>query len=406
MKVCWNILICMWIGVIHGAVHANGTFVLTSSPLTATDGELLTLICSIRDESTKNIGWLQNNKAKVVTQKTPNCIKHKLAYGHDIINRINVSCSTTAHSMTFRFHSTTDQGAAWQCGKQVSDNVIHPRSNNYTIDGFVLTSSPLTATEGELFTLICSFHDGSAANIGWWQNNKPEVVTQKDGNCIKRQLAYGQDIISRINVSCSTTAHSMTFRFNSTTDQGAAWQCGKQVSDTDIHPRSNNYTIGTEKHAHTSSPVMSTRSLSTTTRNMETASDPQKVTTENGTDGHDGTSSSVMSTQSLSTTTRNMKMTSDQETVTTKDAFTGEKDPNLLYIVFGAVGGAVLLAVVVVGLVFIGRRRKAALENDLYEGSRDVQPMNAAMNQEDDFMLSGNCMLACVSKCYKNQKIV
>ncbi|XP_071095040.1 uncharacterized protein [Haliotis cracherodii] len=104
---------------------------------------------------------------------------------------------------------------------------------------------------------------------------------------------------------------------------------------------------------------------------------------------------------------------SDPNTVPPKKV-TGEKDPYLLYIVVGAVGGAVLLAVVVVGVVCIRRRRKAAhqqndmkeernnkaspvyqnstgnntVDNDLYEGSRDVQPMNAAENQEDDFMLS------------------
>ncbi|XP_071094587.1 uncharacterized protein [Haliotis cracherodii] len=342
MKTWWNILICMWISVIHGEEHVNDGFVLTSSPLTATDGELFTLNCSFRNESIVNIGWWQNNKPNVVTQKDGNCSKQSLAYGQDIINRINVSCSTTAHSMSFRFNSTTDQGAAWQCGKQVSDYDIRPRSNNYTIGEFKLTSLPLTATDGEIITMICSFSNESEVTIGWLQNNKPKVVIQKTPNCMKRSLAYGQDIINRVNVSCSTKANSMTFRFNSTTDQGAAWQCGKQVSDIDIQPRSNNYTIDNQ----TSSPVMSTQTLSTTTRYTETKSDPN--------------------------------------TVAPKKAFTDEH----LYIVVGAVGGAVLLTVVVAGVVCIRRRRKAAMEDDLYEGSRDVQPMNAAENQEDDLMLS------------------
>ncbi|XP_071094585.1 uncharacterized protein [Haliotis cracherodii] len=108
------------------------------------------------------------------------------------------------------------------------------------------------------------------------------VVTQNTPNCDKQALAYGVDIISRINVSCSTRAHSMTFRFNSTTDQRSAWQCGRIVSDTAIYPRSNIYTIGAEEHDQTSSPLMSTQSLSTTTRYMETTSDPDTVTLKKG----------------------------------------------------------------------------------------------------------------------------
>ncbi|XP_071094589.1 uncharacterized protein [Haliotis cracherodii] len=323
MKTWWNILICMWISVIHGEEHVNDGFVLTSSPLTATDGELFTLNCSFRNESIVNIGWWQNNKPNVVTQKDGNCSKQSLAYGQDIINRINVSCSTTAHSMSFRFNSTTDQGAAWQCGKQVSDYDIRPRSNNYTIGTFSLTSSPLTPTDGDLFTLTCSAHDESTANIGWLQNNKHMVVTQHTHNCSKQVLnGVVDDIISRINVSCNSTMHSIAFKYNSSTDKGSAWQCGKLVNDTKIYPRSDNYTIDNQ----TSSPVMSTQSLSTTVRYMETTSDP--------------------------------------ETVTLKKAFTDEH----LYIMVGAVGGAVLLTVVVAGVVCIRRRRKAAhKQNDMKE---------------------------------------
>ncbi|XP_048246161.1 uncharacterized protein LOC124127893 isoform X2 [Haliotis rufescens] len=276
MKTWWNILIWIWIGVIQGEEHVNGDFSLTSSPLTPTDGELFTLTCRIPDESAANIGWLQNNKDKVVTQNANNCMKQALAYGQDFINRINVSCSTTAHSITFRFNSTTDQGSAWQCGKPVNDTKIHPRSNNYTIGEFVLTSTPLTATDGELFTLICHIPDESAINIGWLQNNKTMVVTQQTPNCNKQALAYGDDIINRINVSCSSTTHSMTFRFNSTTDQGSAWQCGELVNDTKIYPRSNIYTIDV------ASPVMSSQSLSTTTRYMETTSDSETESPNKG----------------------------------------------------------------------------------------------------------------------------
>ncbi|XP_048258116.1 uncharacterized protein LOC124119004 [Haliotis rufescens] len=133
MKTWWNILICMWIGVIHGEEHVNGDFSLTSSPLTATDGDLLTLTCMIRDESAVNIGWLQSNKFKFVTQQSIHCVKQTLVYGQDIISRINVSCNSTAHSIAFRFNSTTDQGSAWQCGKAVNESAIYPRSNIYSI---------------------------------------------------------------------------------------------------------------------------------------------------------------------------------------------------------------------------------------------------------------------------------
>ncbi|XP_071095414.1 uncharacterized protein [Haliotis cracherodii] len=277
MKVCWNILICMWIGVIHGAVHVNGTFSLTSSPLTPTDGDLFTLTCSFCDNSVANVGWQQNNKLKVATQKTNNCSVQALN-GDDIISRINVSCNGTIHSIAFKFNSSTDKGSAWQCGKLVNDTKIYPRSDNYTIGTFSLTSSPLTPTDGDLFTLTCSFCDNSVANVGWQQNNKLKVATQKTNNCSVQAL-NGDDIISRINVSCNGTIHSIAFKFNSSTDKGSAWQCGKLVNDTKIYPRSDNYTIGNQ----TSSPVMSTQSLSTTVRYMETTSDPETVTLKKGT---------------------------------------------------------------------------------------------------------------------------
>ncbi|XP_048246164.1 mucin-5AC-like isoform X3 [Haliotis rufescens] len=269
MKTCWNILIWMWMGVIHRAEHVNGDFLLTSSPLIPTDGDLFTLTCSFRDEFTVNIGWLQNNKPKVVTQRVTNCIKSSLAYGQDTINRINVSCSTTAHSMTFRFSSTTDQGSVWQCGKQVSDYVIHPRSNNYTIGSVMSTQSLPTTT---------------------------------------RSMAISPD--------------------------------PETVTPTKVVTR----------------PVTSTQSTSTTTRYMETTSDPETVTPKTV------VTRPVTSTQSTSTTTRYMETTSDPETVTPKK---GPKNPqplntecNVTGVIAGSTIGTLLLTLVIEGLVLTVLYRK------------------------------------------------
>ncbi|XP_071094581.1 uncharacterized protein [Haliotis cracherodii] len=202
MKTWWNILIWMWIGVIHRAEHVNGDFLLTSSPLIPTDGELFTLTCRICDESTVNIGWLQNNKPKVITQHTPGCSKQALAYGQDIINRINVSCSTTAYSMTFRFSSTTDQGAAWQCGEQVSDYDIHPRSNIYTIGSVMSTQSlstttrsmaissdPETVTQTKVVTRpVMSTQSTSTTTRYMETTSDPETVTPKKGEVRKQAI--------------------------------------------------------------------------------------------------------------------------------------------------------------------------------------------------------------------------
>ncbi|XP_046582640.1 mucin-5AC-like isoform X2 [Haliotis rubra] len=476
MKI-WNLLVCVWIGVIRGALLDNVELVLTSSPPTATDGESFTLICSPPFGSAGNVAWLQNNASKVITQFSMNCSKQPNSAGNNI-DRFSVSCNDTIHSIEFRFNSTTDQGG-WQCGKLVNKTYIYPRSNIYNIGvasstttryvgtssepvamtsqkgvaspvtstqssptttrymetmsesetvtpqkaELVLTSSPVTATDGENLTLICSDSSGSVVNIAWLQNNTPKVITQMSNNCTKQPPPMGNNNINRFSVSCNDTVHSIEFRFNSTTDQGG-WQCGKLVNDNYIYPRSNIHSVGVASpvtstqssttttrymettsepgtvtpHKSVASPVTSTQSSSTTTRYMETTSEPeamtsQKVvsssvtstqssptttrymetTSEPGTvTPQKGVASPVTSTQSSSTTTRYMETTSKPGTVTPQNVSTDDGDTDTIYIVVGAVGGAVLLVVVVVGIVCIRRRRQAAHQKEDMKGETNV----------------------------------
>ncbi|XP_046578399.1 uncharacterized protein LOC124286105 isoform X4 [Haliotis rubra] len=170
----------------------------------------------------------------------------------------------------------------------------------------------------------------------------------------------GNNNINRFSVSCNDTVHSIQFRFNSTTDQGG-WQCGKLVNINHIYPRSNIQSVGV------ASPVMSTQSSSTTTRYTETTAESGTVTSQN-----DGVSlvTSTQSTQSLPTTTWYTETTIEPGTVTPQKVSTDDGDSDTIYIVVGAVGGAVLLAVVVVGIVCIRRRGQAAHhQNDMKEES-------------------------------------
>ncbi|XP_046579312.1 mucin-5AC-like [Haliotis rubra] len=334
-------------------------FALTSSPLSATDAEPFTLTCSITSGSVVNIAWLQNNTTKVFTQLPDSCTKQQPPTWNNI-SRFSESCNDTVHSLEFRFNSTTDQGG-WQCGMIVNMTYMYPRSNIYNIGvassvmstttryvgtssepvamtsqkgiaspvtstqsstttGYretmpksgtvtpqrvelVLTSSPLSATDGETFTLICSGTSGSAVNIAWLQNNTTKVITQMSNNCTKQPPRVGNNNINRFSVSCNATVHSIEFCFNSATDQGG-WQCGKLVNDTYIYPRSNIHSVGV------ASSVTSTQSSSTTARYMETTSVPGTVTPQKV------VSSSVMSTLSSSTTTQYTETTSESGTVT------------------------------------------------------------------------------------------
>ncbi|XP_067669701.1 uncharacterized protein [Haliotis asinina] len=220
----------------------------------------------------------------------------------------------------------------------------------------LLTSSPSTATDGELFTLICSVSSGSATNIAWLQNNASTIITQWGRYCTKQPPPVGNNI-NRFRSNCSFMDHSIQFTFNSTRDQGG-WQCGNLVNESYIYPISNIYEIVI------AGPVLSTLSshLSTTTRKREHTSVPGTVTP------HKGVASRVISTMTQYTGT-----TSDLGTVTPHKASTNGYDSDTVYIVVGAVGGAGFLVVVVVGIVCIRRRRQAAYHQNVTNEERHVE---------------------------------
>ncbi|XP_046578397.1 protein MTL1-like isoform X2 [Haliotis rubra] len=210
----------------------------------------------------------------------------------------------------------------WYTETTIEPGTVTPQKGE-----FVLTSSPVTATDGELFTLICSVSSGSVVNIIWIQNNTTKVLTQHSNSCIKQPSPMG-NYINRFSVSCNDTVHSIDFMFNSTTDQGG-WQCGKFVNDTYIYPRSNIHSVVAARH--------------------------------------------VISTQTSSTTIRYTETTSEPGTVTPQEVATDVGDSDTIYIVVGAVGGAVLLAVVVVGIICIRRRREGAHHQNDMKQERHVE---------------------------------
>ncbi|XP_048246172.1 mucin-5AC-like isoform X3 [Haliotis rufescens] len=283
--------------------------------------------------------------------------------------------------MTFTFSSTTDQGAAWQCGKQVSDYDIHPRSNNYTIDvaGSVMSTQSLSTTTRHVDTTT------------------PETVTTtKD---------VASSVMSTQSLSTTTRSVDVTSYPETVTPKKDVASSVMSTQSLSTTTRSMDITSYFETVTpDVASSAISTQSFSTATQSLTTTSSPETVTPKKD------VSSSAMSTQSPPTATRSLATTSNPETVTpTKDG----SNPDTLYIVVGVVAGVVLLIIVVVVIGCILWRRRAAhqhydlkeginvkstpfsqntssntVENDLYERSSNVPPINAAANQEEDFILS------------------
>ncbi|XP_046582644.1 cell wall integrity and stress response component 4-like isoform X5 [Haliotis rubra] len=414
MKI-WNLLVCVWIGVIRGALLDNVELVLTSSPPTATDGESFTLICSPPFGSAGNVAWLQNNASKVITQFSMNCSKQPNSAGNNI-DRFSVSCNDTIHSIEFRFNSTTDQGG-WQCGKLVNKTYIYPRSNIYNIGVASSTTTRYVGTSSE--PVAMTSQKGVASPVTSTQSSPTTtryMETMSESETVTPQKGVASPVTS-------TQSSTTTTRYMETTSEPGTVTPHKSVASPVTSTQSSSTTTRymettSEPEAMTSqkvvsSSVTSTQSSPTTTRYMETTSEPGTVTPQKG------VASPVTSTQSSSTTTRYMETTSKPGTVTPQNVSTDDGDTDTIYIVVGAVGGAVLLVVVVVGIVCIRRRRQAAravfvlkyqkedmkgetnvtafsssaqvdpnaancdmVENELYRRSRDIAPTNEAENQE------------------------
>ncbi|XP_067679815.1 hepatitis A virus cellular receptor 1 homolog [Haliotis asinina] len=109
------------------------------------------------------------------------------------------------------------------------------------VDSLVLTSSPLTTTDGEVFTLICSSNTTGGQDRQWNRDGNLVFTTTQgfSSPIVSNPYDFNRYLSGRINVSCDASQHNVTLRINSTIDNGSRWQC----VDVVISPRSNTLTI-------------------------------------------------------------------------------------------------------------------------------------------------------------------
>ncbi|XP_046579685.1 uncharacterized protein LOC124287222 isoform X2 [Haliotis rubra] len=198
------------------------------------------------------------------------------------------------------------------------------------VGSLVLTSSPMTATDGELFTLICSSNTTGGQDRQWNRDGVSPVFTTKQSSTspsVGNSYIFDRYLSGRVNVSCNATQHNVTLRINSAVDNGSRWQC---VDHFDSQT-SNTMAIYVTVHQSTHSASVSTVSTTTTT------------------------SSSSASTVSPGDTSMSI---STPPVTTTQQCPACVTSPSGVYVAAGTVGGAVFGSVVTVVVVALWTHNK------------------------------------------------
>ncbi|XP_046560570.1 uncharacterized protein LOC124269573 isoform X3 [Haliotis rubra] len=220
----------------------------------------------------------------------------------------------------------------------------------------VLTSSPMTVTDEELFTLICSRNTTRGQDRQWKRDDTVVFYTTQGSTSptVANPDIFNRYLSGRVNVSCDATQHNVTLRINSAVDNGSRWQCVDNVASQ----TSNTMTIYVNVSETPTSPLSKhPTTISTTTKNS-TKGNP--TTTSGYTAGESAGHPTTIST----TTTNNTK----GNPITTSGYTAGES--NTIAIAAGAAGGGVaVIAVVIVAAICI-RKRRRSLEEDVRDKSR------------------------------------
>ncbi|XP_067679726.1 uncharacterized protein [Haliotis asinina] len=268
----------------------------------------------------------------------------------------------------------------------------------------VLTSSHVTATDREMFTLICISNANGGQDRQWSRDGTLPVFTTTQGSpslVIVNPDVYNRYLSGRVNVICDTIQHNVTLRINSTIDNGSAWQC----VDNQISQRSNNVTIYVTVDQATVPTTTYATSVTTTTTTDVTSSRSADVVSETSTSttsNWHNTPSTTATTTSNNTTTTGRPISSSGSTNTTNTntnaagVSTGQSDT--IAIAAGAAGGAVaVIAVVIVAAVCIRKKRRSVEDNVRDKSRRDRNPsrsvemlIESGLNGEDEKVMMDN----------------
>ncbi|XP_071094821.1 uncharacterized protein [Haliotis cracherodii] len=132
-----------------------------------------------------------------------------------------------------------------------------------------LTTFPTRITEGNTYNLMCSSSAGSR-DIQWSRNSDLIVRTRyvsatQCAEDVVNPNAFNTFLSGRINTSCGFNQHNVTLRISAQKDNGSVWWC----VDLEKSDRSNNLTIEVMTVPTTSSPTSVTSLIERTTTNTE-----------------------------------------------------------------------------------------------------------------------------------------
>ncbi|XP_048254195.1 uncharacterized protein LOC124121873 isoform X2 [Haliotis rufescens] len=237
------------------------------------------------------------------------------------------------------------------------------------VGSVVLTRSPLTASDGELFTLICSSNTSSGRDRQWYRNDLFVFITTQGSSCpsISKDYVFQPYLAGRVNVSCDVLQHNVTLRIKSDRDNGTRWKCLDNTKSQTSHTVTIHVTELQSKPAATlilSTPVITTttedKSLpkSTDVVNLMTAS---STATKAATRATTGTLATTITTATTGTSATTAKFDiSSSTSLQEGDA------PNVAYIAVGAAVGGVVVGCVITAIVFIMwmRRRNTSTGDD------------------------------------------
>ncbi|XP_046560505.1 uncharacterized protein LOC124269520 isoform X2 [Haliotis rubra] len=254
----------------------------------------------------------------------------------------------------------------------------------------VLTSSPMTARDGEIFTLICSSNTTSGQDR-LWNRDHTLVLTTTQGffsPSVSNPDAFNTYLSGRVNVSCNATQHNVTLRINSTIDNGSRWQC----MDNPSGQWSNILTINVTVHQTTVTPTP-TLSASVTTVTAITSTGSTDV---NVSETSTPSTSKHLNTMSNTTTSTAATTTTEGYSITTSGTTGGQT--NTIAIAAGAAGGGVtVIAVVIVAAICI-RKRPRSVEGNGKHNTRDDRNssrraemlIESGVNEDDEKVMMDN----------------
>ncbi|XP_048254192.1 uncharacterized protein LOC124121873 isoform X1 [Haliotis rufescens] len=133
------------------------------------------------------------------------------------------------------------------------------------VGSVVLTRSPLTASDGELFTLICSSNTSSGRDRQWYRNDLFVFITTQGSSCpsISKDYVFQPYLAGRVNVSCDVLQHNVTLRIKSDRDNGTRWKCLDNTKSQTSHTVTIHVSKLQSRPATTS--ILSTPVITTTT---------------------------------------------------------------------------------------------------------------------------------------------